>query len=272
MLRFLYISFTKASRPATVGFHVCFAFLLLAGCMFSAAAMAAGAIGAVDTVTGQCRLLRGSDTLGAEPRQPVMLNDAVSTGEDARLSIVFLDETVLTLDESSHAAIDSYVYSDDASNLLFKFTKGTFRTITGGIVKQNPEGFNMETPLATIGIRGSDVYAIVQPDGEETGALHLDENHVLEVKTRLQTVRITQSGLRVKISPTGVISAPSPIPPDVLDFMQDLRPMPPTVPSGTAEKTNGKLKAPPVVTSPLFKAPPLPQKTPPPPVGKRPYP
>ncbi|BDQ34356.1 FecR family protein [Pseudodesulfovibrio portus] len=244
MLMFLDTSFTMAPRPTTIYIHALFAFLLSAGLLLCGPAMAADSIGAIRSATGECSILRDGDTLTAEVEQPVMLNDEVSTGENAQLSIVFLDETVLTLAESSHAAIDNYVYSDDASNLLFKFTKGTFRTITGTIVKQNPEGFNMQTPLATIGIRGSDVYAIVQPEGEEAGALHLGESHALEVSTPLQTVRITESGLRVRIAPTGLIFAPTRIPPSIFNTMLNIGSATPAAPSGGEAATPGTKSAP----------------------------
>lgn len=206
--------------------------------MTCAPALAADPIGAVDAVTGECRIIRGGDSLAAEQEQPVMLNDEIATGADGRISIIFLDDTVLSLDESSHASIDDYVYSEDASNLLFKFTKGTFRTITGEIVKQNPEGFNMETPLVTIGIRGSDVYAIIQPEGEETGALHLGEGHALEVKSEVQSIRITESGMRVKIAPSGIIFTPTRIPASMLNNMLNLGSPAPSGTSG-ASGTSG---------------------------------
>lgn len=229
MNRLLNTPFTKVSASAP-GFIRLAAFMLLAGLLLHAPAMAAEAVGSVEAAKGQCRIIRGGDTLAAETGGPVMLDDAVTTGPGAEMTIVFADETVLTLAESSRAAIDGYVYSDDAANLLFKFTKGTFRTITGEIVKRNPEGFNMETPLATIGIRGSDVYAVITPDGEETGALHLGENHALEVKTAMQTVRITESGLRVRISPAGLIFTPTRIPPSMFNSMLRLGSAAPAAP------------------------------------------
>ena len=253
MKRLLSYPLGSRVRPPAIGFNSFFA-ILLAGMLLCAPAMAADPVGAVNTATGDCRITTDGDTLAAKLDDPVLLNDELSTGKGARMGVVFLDDTTLTLDESSHASIDEYVYSDEASNLLFKFSKGTFRTITGGIVKHNPEGFNMETPLTTIGIRGSDVYAIVQPGGEEAGALHLGENHALEIRTEKQTVRITESGMRVRISPEGIISPPTRIPSDVLEYMQEL---------GKTQNGNRKTTTPPVVTSPLLNAPQLPPKMPP---------
>ena len=233
-------SFRSRVRPPAIDFHSFFA-ILMAGMLLCAPVMAADPVGSVNTATGDCRITTGGDTLAAEIEQPVILNDELSTGKGARLGVVFLDETTLTLDESSHASIDEYVYNDEGSDLLFKFTKGTFRTITGGIVQHNPEGFNMETPLANIGIRGSDVYVIIQPEGEEAGALHLGENHALEVRTEKQTVRITESGMRVRISPEGLIFTPTRIPPSMFNSMLNLGS---AAPSGSQPGSSGKSAAP----------------------------
>lgn len=205
--------------------------ILLFAMLCSAPALASEQIGAVDTVTGECLIVRGEERFKAELNQPIMLKDEVSTKMGAQISILFVDETRLTLDESSHASIDNYVYSDKNSDLLFKFTKGTFRTITGGIVKRNPEGFNMETPLASLGIRGSDIYAIVQPTGEEAGALHLGDNHTLEIETPIQAASIRESGLRVRIFTNGIISPPSAIPPAMYERMEGLGPSPQPAPA-----------------------------------------
>lgn len=208
-------------------------FLFLAGV---SPARAADPVGTVTVADGRCLILRDGQSLDAAVDQPVMLKDEVETDRGAQLSILFTDESRLTLDESSHAAIDTYVFNDSNAELLFKFTKGTFRAVTGEIVKANPEGFNMQTPLATIGIRGSDIYSIVKPDEEEAGALELGEGHALEIKTSKQTVRITKSGMRTRILPTGVIFTPTAIPPSMFNAILRLGAAAPSgpTPSGSA--------------------------------------
>ncbi|MGE4192979.1 MAG: FecR domain-containing protein [Pseudodesulfovibrio sp.] len=203
-------------------------FLLLAG---ASPARASEPVGTVTVANGRCVILRGGQSLDAAVNQPVMLKDEVDTDKGAELSILFSDQSRLTLDESSHAAIDTYVFNDSNAEVLFKFTKGTFRAVTGEIVKANPEGFNMETPLATLGIRGSDIYSIVKPDEEEAGALELGEGHALEIKTSKQTMRITKSGMRTRILPTGIIFMPTAIPPSMFNAILRLGASAPSAPA-----------------------------------------
>ncbi|WP_316899544.1 FecR domain-containing protein [Pseudodesulfovibrio indicus] len=215
-------------RPVVLALFLLF--LLLAG---ASPARASEPVGTVTVANGRCVILRGGQSLDAAVNQPVMLKDEVDTDKGAELSILFSDQSRLTLDESSHAAIDTYVFNDSNAEVLFKFTKGTFRAVTGEIVKANPEGFNMETPLATLGIRGSDVYSIVKPDEEEAGALELGEGHALEIKTSKQTMRITKSGMRTRILPTGVIFMPTAIPPSMFNAILRLGASAPSAPAPT---------------------------------------
>ncbi|MBG0790966.1 MAG: FecR domain-containing protein [Desulfovibrionaceae bacterium] len=225
----------RRSARAVLSFP--FVFLLLVGVAVCAPALADDSIGEVDAVTGKCRIIRDGDTLAAKLQQSVMLDDEITTSEGARISILFNDQTILTLDESSHASIDDYVYNEESAGLLFKFTEGTFRAITGEIVKQNPEGFNMKTPLATIGIRGSDIYVVIGAEGEEAGALQLGEGHVLEIKTAMESKRITESGLRVNFATDGLISTPVRIPTDIFEKMLNLGSSQPSGSSDTSGST-----------------------------------
>lgn len=179
-------------------------------------------IGNVEQVSGECSITRDSQTSGATVNQGILLNDIISTRGKAQITIRFRDGTRLMLGESSRTSIDSYIYGGSDSNLLFNFSTGTFRAITGKLVEVNPEGFNMKTPMTTLGIRGSDVYALVGIVEEEVGALDLGPNHTLEIKTSKQTVHITKGGLQSKISFSGVISTPSPIPPNTITNMKAL--------------------------------------------------
>lgn len=199
---------------------------------FGVTASAAERIGSIVRFSGQCTITRNDQKMDVDNDMPVQLNDEVATGLLSQLTVRFTDETLLSLDSLSSAVIDTYIYGGSDSNLLFGFSTGTFRTITGRIVELNPEGFTMQTPLATLGIRGSDIYALVGMVGEEAGGLDLGPNHTMEISTDTQTVTINKPGLRSTISPSGVISPPTPIPPRVFEQMKTLAP-PPTPNVGT---------------------------------------
>ena len=186
-----------------------FAFASLA----AAADGPAGPAGKLEQVAGEVHLLREGKTLPAKLADPVFVGDTLNTGPDGQAVVRFVDDTQLVLAKSSQAKIDTYVYEGSNSKLLFKFAKGSFRAVTGKIVEKNPQAFNMQTPLATLGIRGSDVFALVQPSGHDIGALDLGPGHTLQVQGRVNAASITQGGLVSRVTPDGRVAPPIQIPP-----------------------------------------------------------
>ncbi len=134
-------------------------------------------IGVAKVVKGQMNAMGPEGTRNLEQGNPVFKGDTISTTKGSAGSIEFLDKTVLNVGEASKVSLDQYVYNADkgTGQALFKMAQGTFRTVTGEIVKQNPESFKMQSPLATIGIRGTETGHTVPPPGQGS------ENHLIMV-------------------------------------------------------------------------------------------
>lgn len=101
---------------------------------------------------------------------PIYADDIITTGADgSAVEIHFNDGAILSQGPNSHIEIDDYVFDpvDSTGKMVIKLMEGTIRSVTGTIVDANPEGFSIETPLATIGIRGTTTGHIVGPDGQE---------------------------------------------------------------------------------------------------------
>lgn len=101
---------------------------------------------------------------------PVYADDIITTGASgSAVEIRFNDGAILSQGPNSHIAIDEYIYDpvNSTGEMVIKLLEGTIRSVTGEIVDANPEGFSIETPLATIGIRGTTTGHIVGPDGLE---------------------------------------------------------------------------------------------------------
>jgi len=71
----------------------------------------------------------------------------------------FNDKGVVTLKPDSQFRIDRFSFEEQApekDNALFALLKGALRTVTGLIGKRgNADAYRMNTPMATIGIRGT---------------------------------------------------------------------------------------------------------------------
>ena len=94
-------------------------------------------------------------------------DELVETVENGALHVRFLDNTKLRLGSSSRVTLDSFVYNPDtgAGEMVADLGQGVFRFITG---KLNKEGFQIRTPVAVIGVRGTDFVVVVAPDGATT--------------------------------------------------------------------------------------------------------
>jgi hypothetical protein len=87
------------------------------------------------------------------------LHDILVTDAKSRGEIIFTDQSLITFYPNSKLAIDQYVYkpkSKTGSHYLLNLIEGGFRTITGLIAKTNPTNYQVNTPVATIGVRGTD--------------------------------------------------------------------------------------------------------------------
>lgn len=91
-------------------------------------------------------------------RSVIMQGDVINTGTKGRVQIRMKDGAMLALQEQSVFRIDKYHYKgkeDGSENAAFKLLKGGMRTITGVIGRKNKENYSLQTPVGTIGIRGT---------------------------------------------------------------------------------------------------------------------
>nr|WP_321257873.1 FecR domain-containing protein [uncultured Pseudodesulfovibrio sp.] len=159
-----------------------------------------------------------------ELNQPIITQDTIATGTKSSIEILFKDESVYSQGPDSRISLDNFVYSTNvsASKLLFKMGEGTFRYVTGQIVKTNPDAFALQTPTTTIGIRGTEVFAIVTPDKEEIGNTKLSKKHTMTVGDKALNIPRTS----VNVNPqTGAVSDPTPVSQETINKIVKAAPM-----------------------------------------------
>jgi len=126
------------------------------------------------------------EELTANLQTDIVSFDEVET-ENGRLKIQFVDETQVSLTEHTYMEIDEYVYDPDPSKskMALNFVQGTARFATGGLGLVPKENIQIQTPTATIGIRGTDFtttvdelgrsLVILLPDADCTDKVALEE-------------------------------------------------------------------------------------------------
>ena len=97
---------------------------------------------------------------------------------NGRLKIQFVDNTQVSLTEHTLIEINEYVYDPDPSKskMALNFVSGTARFATGGLGLVAKENIQIQTPTATIGVRGTDFTTTVDELGRSLVILLPDED------------------------------------------------------------------------------------------------
>ena len=115
-------------------------------------------IATVSALKGDARIERGNKNIIAKVGSKLLEKDIIHTERNAKVQLIFKDDTIVTLGKNSALNIETYLYdtkNPKNSKTNLNFFKGAFKTITGKIGKVNREKFKLKTKSASIGIRGT---------------------------------------------------------------------------------------------------------------------
>ena len=114
-------------------------------------------VGSVKTVLGKTFVERNGERLPAKVGDYLLEGDTLITDHDSSMGVIFRDDTILSLGSKSEVRIDQFIFDPAQDNLSFltDVSKGTAQFISGQIAKLSPEKMSVQTPLSTIGIRGT---------------------------------------------------------------------------------------------------------------------
>jgi len=120
-------------------------------------AVADGTIGVVRVSAGSATVTRGGNVLPATTGTKLQAGDTLGTGPDGSLGVILRDDSSLSLGPESSLVLREFLFSPSEGKLglLVRLTRGTMAYLSGLIGKLAPEKARFETPVATIGIRGT---------------------------------------------------------------------------------------------------------------------
>ena len=121
------------------------------------AAAAQETIGVVRGSTGAATVNRGGQVIPATVGTRLREGDTLGTGPDGSMGIIFRDDSTLSLGPGSSLVIRSFLFSpaEGKLGLLVRISRGTMAYLSGLIGKLAPASARFETPVASIGIRGT---------------------------------------------------------------------------------------------------------------------
>ena len=125
-------------------------------------------IGKIRTLEGpNVSIKRNKDVLEGSKDSDIESLDTVET-KNSTVNISFKDDTKVVIKENSKLLIDDFVFNPNQAaggKLGLKVGFGTVRYASGQIAHANPQSVDIQTPTATIGVRGTDFNMTVDEIG-----------------------------------------------------------------------------------------------------------
>jgi hypothetical protein len=111
------------------------------------------AIGTISRIQGEASATRSGATRALSLNAAVFRTETVATAETARLEVTFTDNTRLTLGEKAN------LFDSAAGSGTIKFgLVGAFRFVSGQVSKLASADVRVTTPVAIVGIRGTEFW------------------------------------------------------------------------------------------------------------------
>ena len=106
----------------------------------------------------------------------VFEGDVVKTGADSTANLAFADGTSFNISQNAQMELNEFVYSPNgkSNSTVYNLTKGAFTFIAGEVAHTG--SMKVETPLATMGIRGTAPHVEILEDGSVKFITLIEEN------------------------------------------------------------------------------------------------
>ena len=182
----------------------------------SAASWAETRIGVAASTKPNADGIVGAGSQSLSPGSEVFANETVRTGNLGQADLVFVDKTNLTVGPTSEVLLDKFVYDPTGpkGKVVLQLARGAFRFVTG---TQDHSAYAVNTPYGSLGVRGTTVEVVVQPNLFKAGRKPRPDECTTRVRlvegagatfttSSGKTARLTEPNQVVCISPTGAIS------------------------------------------------------------------
>ncbi|MGY4475765.1 VCBS domain-containing protein [Bradyrhizobium sp. USDA 3364] len=135
------------------------------------AAEPAKVIGHVTKLAGSATAIRNGVAIVLNQGDNVNKGDVVQSGSDSTLGITFIDGTVFGLGPNAKMVLNEMIYDPNGSSnsSLMSLVSGTISFVAGATAKHGD--MKVDTPVATMGIRGTAVLVEIDFDVQGTGGV-----------------------------------------------------------------------------------------------------
>lgn len=160
------------SHPRNIPARRPVAAALLVACglgLVSAAHASEPAVGQVSLLIGEATVVHADGSRQALRRgAPILVGDRVETSANGHVHVRFIDNGYVSVRPESIVEVQAYRYDaqhPQQSEVRLKVEQGTSRSISGGATEVDKTRFRLNTPIAAIGVRGTDFIVQSDPSG-----------------------------------------------------------------------------------------------------------
>jgi hypothetical protein len=114
-------------------------------------------IGTIKLLDGLVTITHGQLTFAASIGGAIYQDDLLRTYWDGQLGVTFKDNTRISLGPSSRLTVTQFVFvpAQQQYGFILLLIDGTMQYLSGLTAKLAPDAMKIETPTATIGVRGT---------------------------------------------------------------------------------------------------------------------
>jgi len=122
-------------------------------------------IGLVKTATGEASILRDGRPIDAQPGYSLLQGDVLLTGAKGTMGVIFRDDTILSMGSATEIRLVQFDFepAEHKMGMVVRVAKGIIAYLSGRISKLAPGSVRLETPVATLGVRGTYLFARIIP-------------------------------------------------------------------------------------------------------------
>ncbi|MFC1673561.1 FecR domain-containing protein, partial [Pseudomonadota bacterium] len=134
-------------------------------------------IGQIEKLAGTVTAVRADGTkVELKVGDQVFQGDILETAADSAIGVILADETTFSMADEGRMVLDEMVYDPGTQegSVSLSVMQGVFTVVSGQVAKTDPDAMTLHTPVATIGIRGTQVGLDIS-DGQNLKIVLMEE-------------------------------------------------------------------------------------------------
>ncbi len=141
-----------------------FAFFIAVSVISAPAMSADDWAGIVKAASGPATVERAGTASPIALGDKVMARDKLVTGKDGKIAVTLRDDTRISLGENTQISLNEFGFdpSTQGGSVFVSVLRGVTAMVSGLVARANPQAMKISTPMATIGIRGTEFVVVVE--------------------------------------------------------------------------------------------------------------